>query len=251
MNNHFILAGNGPHRVIALHGWFGSARGWGGLPDAFDQRNFTYAFIDCRGYGGASGRGGDYSMDEVARDTVALADHLGWDRFSLVGHSMGGKAIQQVLLDAPERVRKLVAITPVPASGVPFDAAGWGLFSSAAHDPQARKAIIDMSTGNRLSSFWLDSMVRLSEQNSRPDAVAAYLSAWARSDFSARVAGNAAQIKVIVGETDPGLNAEVMRATYLRWYPHAQLEIIRNAGHYPMYETPVALATSIDSFLGA
>ena len=71
----------------------------------------------------------------IAEDTLALADQLGWNRFALIGHSMGGMAIQQVLADAPERVSALVGITPVPASGVPFDHSGWDFFSAAAGDP--------------------------------------------------------------------------------------------------------------------
>jgi pimeloyl-ACP methyl ester carboxylesterase len=40
-----------------------------------------------------------------------------------------------------------------------------------------------------------------------------------------------------------------MRSTYLAWYPRSELEILENAGHYPMNEVPLALATSIESFL--
>ena len=32
-------------------------------------------------------------------------------------------------------------------------------------------------------------------------------------------------------------------------YPQAQLHVLRNAGHYPMDETPVILATEIERFL--
>ncbi len=50
---------------------------------------------------------------------------------------MSGKAIQQVLVAAPGRVQKLVAVTPVPASGVPFDEQGRALFSGAADTMRA------------------------------------------------------------------------------------------------------------------
>jgi pimeloyl-ACP methyl ester carboxylesterase len=50
-----MSVGHGPRRVIALHGWFGSAHGWGWLPDLIDGDRFTYAFMDYRGYGGRTG----------------------------------------------------------------------------------------------------------------------------------------------------------------------------------------------------
>lgn len=58
-------------------------------------------------------------------------------------------------------------------------------------------------------------------------------------------------MKVIVGEHDLALTAEVMRATWLSHYPNAELEEIPNSGHYPMYETPLALAASVETFLRA
>jgi pimeloyl-ACP methyl ester carboxylesterase len=249
MTNSHIVIGEGPHRVLGLHGWFGSARGWGPFLDCLDRDAFTYAFMDYRGYGGSKSIAGRYTMDEIAADALALADALHWSSFSLIGHSMGGMAIQQVLVDAPARVLKLVAITPVPASGVPFDEHTWAFFASAAGNAEARKAIIDNTTGQRLSDYWLTQMVRHSLENSTTEAFAAYLLAWARTDFSERVRGNEVPIKVIVGANDPALNAEFMQATYMRWYPNATLESIANAGHYPMNETPVLLASSIESFL--
>src|SRR5258706_8480045 len=178
MATNHIRIGKGPNKVIALHGWFGSAGGWGPYAKVLDEERFSYAFMDYRGYGGSKGRAGEFTLQEIAADALALADALGWERFSLIGHSMGGKAGQQVLADAPSRVQKLVAVTPVPASGVPFDEEGWKLFSSAAANPQARKGILDFSTGNRLSAAWLERMVKHSLENSTPQAFAAYLLAW-------------------------------------------------------------------------
>jgi pimeloyl-ACP methyl ester carboxylesterase len=251
MPNTSIQVGNGPIKVIALHGWVGSGAGWGPFMHVLDEKRFTYAFMDYRGYGGSKNIAGEFTMKEIAADTLALADRLGWKQFNLIGHSMGGKAIQHVLADAPARVRRLVAVTPVPAAEVPFDEAGWKLFTSAAKSPEARKAILNFSTGNRLSEAWLDRMLKHSIDNSTEQAFAAYLLAWARGDFSARIKGNPVPVLVIAGEHDAALTADVMRGTYLQWYPNAKLEIMSNAGHYPMDETPVALATTIERFLGA
>ena len=245
-----VTVGSGEHHVLALHGWFGSARGWGALPDYLDPSAYTYAFMDLRGYGGRQQVAGEYTMQEAAGDAVALAAELGWDRFSVIGHSMSGQAIQHVLLQAPGRVRRLVALNPVPATGVPFDDDGWALFSGAAASRDNRFAIIDFTTGGRLPAAFVDHVVQHSLDHSSAEAFGAYLESWAKTDFSEQVKGNPAAVKVIVGEHDPALSAPVMEQTWMRFYPAAELEVIPNAGHYPMFETPAALAASIEEFLG-
>jgi pimeloyl-ACP methyl ester carboxylesterase len=249
MASSYATVGSGDHHVIAVHGWFGSAQGWGAVPDYLDGSAFTYAFMNLRGYGGRKDVAGEFTMAEAAADAIALADELGWDRFSVVGHSMGGKVACQVLLQAPDRVRLVVAVNPVPASGVPFDDEGWALFSGAAGNPGNRAAIINFTTGNRLTPRFIDSVVRHSLEQSTVQAFGAYLPSWARTDFSDRVKGNPARVKVIVGEHDPALGAEVMQQTWLQHFPNAEMTVLANAGHYPMFETPVALVTSVEEFL--
>ena len=249
MPNTAQIVGSGPHKVLCLNGWFGHARGWGPLMHSLDTQHFSYAFMDYRGYGARKGSGGPYTIAQIAHDALALADHLGWQRFSLVGHSMGGLAIQQVLADAPDRVQALVGITPVPAGGVPFDDAGWAFFSSAAKDVGARRAIIDLTTGNKLTGTWLDQMVASSLENADEEAFAAYLTAWAKTNILERVQGKTLPVLVVAGENDPALGPETCKATWLQHYPNARLDVMSNAGHYPMDETPVALATVVEKFL--
>jgi pimeloyl-ACP methyl ester carboxylesterase len=252
MASSHVTVGTGDHHVLALHGWFGSARGWGSLPGYLDNSAYTYVFLDYRGYGERQQVSGDFTMAEAAADALALADELGWDRFSLIGHSMGGKAIHQVLLQAPDRVRKLVAVNPVPATEVPMDEDSWSLFSGAAENAANRAAIIDFTTGSRLTKTFVDQVVRHSLEESTVAAVAAYLQSWAKDDFSATLKpDHGTEVKVIVGATDPAMSAAVMEQTWLVFFPGAELEVLANAGHYPMFETPVALATSIEGFLAA
>lgn len=251
MSSSPVILGSGEHHVLAVHGWFGSSRGWGSLPDYLDGSAYTYAFMDLRGYGDRKEATGQFTMAEAAADALALADELGWDRFSVIGHSMGAKAAHQMLLQAPDRVRRLVGVNPVPAAEVPMGDQTWALFDGAANEPSNRAAIIDFTTGSKLAKSFIDQVVRHSLENSTTQALGAYLLSWAKSDFSRDVKNDlSVPVKVIVGETDPAMSAGVMEQTWLSYFPGAELEILPSAGHYPMFEVPVVLATSIESFLG-
>ncbi|NHQ90660.1 alpha/beta fold hydrolase [Janthinobacterium lividum] len=251
MHNTCHRVGHGPHAVIVLHGWFGDAHAFAPMEAALDGDAFTYVFMDNRGYGGMRGAQGSYSMDEVARDALALADALGFATFSVVGHSMGGMALERLALLAPLRLRKLVAVAPVPCCGVTLDGAARQLFLDASGNVNARRAIINRSTGERLPAVWLDWKAQYSWESADPAAFAAYFLAWSETDFSEEIkaARVALPLLALVGEHDPRFDAALMRRTYLAWYPQARLEVLGNTGHYPMNETPLALAASIEAFL--
>jgi pimeloyl-ACP methyl ester carboxylesterase len=246
-----VLVGQGPTRIIALHGWFGSARGWGMLPDLVDESAYSWAFLDYRGYGARRDEAGEHTIPEIAADALQLADELGWDRFALVGHSMGGSAVLRVYGNAAERVTAVIGISPVPASGVPFDDDSWALFDGAAKNDGNRYAIIDFTTGNRQSKTWIDQMVAFSVANSTRAAFGAYLPSWAKYDFAAELPRPSVPVKAIVGEHDPALGADTMRATWLAHLPGCELDVQANAGHYAMFEAPVATMTSIEKTLAA
>ncbi|GAB2768874.1 alpha/beta fold hydrolase [Streptomyces daliensis] len=245
------LTGEGPHRVIAVHGWFADRSAYAGMLPSLDGQRFRYAFPDLRGYGEARDVPGAHTTAEAAGDVLALADRLGWERFSLVGHSMGAAVAQRVLVAAPERVRRLVGVTPVPAGGVPMEGEQWELFAGAAERPENRRAIIDFTTGGRHPDTWLDNMVRVSLERSDPTAFRAWLDSWALEDFHEDVEGASLPVRLVVGGHDPALSAEVMRATWLRWYRAAELVELPSAGHYPVDETPLELVRAIEDFLRA
>jgi 3-oxoadipate enol-lactonase len=75
-------------------------------------------------------------MADFAGDALALADHLSWQRFALIGISFGGMVAQEVAIAAPDRVTRMVLACT--SSGGP------GGSSSALHEvlslPQAQRA---------------------------------------------------------------------------------------------------------------
>ena len=245
------LHGDGAHKVFAVHGWFADRSAFTPLLPDLDRTAFQYALVDLRGYGAARADSGACTTAEAALDLVELADRLGWRRFSVVGHSMGGAIAQRLLTVAPHRLRRIVGVSPVPASGLDLPPEQWELFADAAHRPENRRAIIDLTTGGRRPAAWLDRMVERSLACSDPKAFRAWLDSWAREDFHDRVEGVPVPALAVAGALDPALSAELLRATWMAWYPRAELHELPCAGHYAMDETPLELIRVVEDFLRA
>ncbi|MES9552889.1 MULTISPECIES: alpha/beta fold hydrolase [unclassified Streptomyces] len=245
------LHGDGPHKVIAVHGWLADRSAYAPVLPDLDLGAFQYAVVDLRGYGEAREAGGSYTTAEGAEDVLALADRLGWERFSLIGHSMGGSVIQRALAAAPERVRRIAGVSPVPASGLPLPPEQWELFAAAAHTPRNRRVILDTTTGGRRPAAWLDRMVSRSVACSEAKAFRAWLDSWAGEDFHEEIEGSPVPALAVVGALDPALSTDVQRATWMRWYPRAELVELPSCGHYAMDETPLDLIRVVEDFLRA
>lgn len=251
MLNGYTQIGNGKNKIMVLHGWFGDSQVFSSIFPYLNSADYSYVFMDYRGYGKSRHIEGDYTMAEISADVLALADSLSWNEFHLIGHSMGGMAIQRVAVDASDRISSCIAVTPVPASGLPFGDEEWDLFTGAASNDELRAMIVNHSVGGRLAKTWIAATVRHSRETSHEKAYAAYARAFIKTDFAHQVQGLATPMHVMIGEYDPNLNQEFMMDTFMQWYPNASLEVLSNCGHYPMQEIPLFFASQIESFLGS
>src|SRR4051812_23437177 len=71
-------------------------------------RAFRVVRFDMRGHGASETPAGEYSIEGLARDALAVADAAGARRFHYAGISLGGMLGMWLGANAPERVEKLV-----------------------------------------------------------------------------------------------------------------------------------------------
>jgi pimeloyl-ACP methyl ester carboxylesterase len=97
--------------VMMLHGFPESHRTWRGLVPLLDDQ-FRLIMPDLRGFGGSDrpSETNAYRTDQGVADVLALADALGIERFSLIGHDIGGVIAWSAAHGHPGRIERLAII---------------------------------------------------------------------------------------------------------------------------------------------
>ncbi len=133
--------------LVFVHGYLGGSAQWAEQSRVFSP-SFRVIAPDLPGYGlnrdleapEEIGAFADYVLDEVRA--------AGIERFHLVGHSMGGMIVQEMVARAPERIDRLVLYGTGPVGLLP------GRFESIAESK--RRVVEDgpEATGRRISATW-------------------------------------------------------------------------------------------------
>ncbi len=116
--------------VLFIHGNFSSATWWEETMVSLPPKYRAIA-PDLRGFGGsdpAAKVNALNGMRDFVDDAIALMDHLGYDRFHLVGNSLGGLVVWWMMADTPER---LISVT-LAGPGSPY---GFGATKDAHGTP--------------------------------------------------------------------------------------------------------------------
>lgn len=97
--------------VVLVCGAGQPAIGWRiEVAPALNAAGLAALVFDSRGMDPSSSPPAPYSVAELADDTLRLADHVGWERFSIAGYSLGGWVAEELALTCPERINAAVFV---------------------------------------------------------------------------------------------------------------------------------------------
>jgi len=239
----------GPGEVILFHhGYTGSHDSW---PPIVEQLRDEYrcVMMDARGAGDSAHPDGGYTIEQYAADVIGLADALGIERFTYVGHSMGGGIGMWLGLEHADRLVRLVLVTPVGSGGI---AVPPGLREAAAklwYDRDADELVRQRIAGAARPE--LVDEVQVKERVDRSLSVSAghYEGSW-DSMVAFRVTDRLGELTtptlMVVGAAD-GL-ARANLEDYLR-LPNATLHVFSRVGHFVPSDVPNEFAAVLRDFM--
>lgn len=109
--------------VIALHGWLDNANSFARLAPRLEGLRIVALDLAGHGYSDHRPPGAGYALADYAHDVLRVAEQLGWQRFALLGHSLGAIISVQLAGALPERVSHMALIDGlIPPTGLEEDA---------------------------------------------------------------------------------------------------------------------------------
>jgi pimeloyl-ACP methyl ester carboxylesterase len=103
--------------LLVHHGYTGSHYSYDDVVPHLAKKYRVFR-MDGRGAGDSEHPATGHTIEQYAADVVGMADHLGLDRFTYMGHSMGGVIGYELGLAHAARLDRLILIAPAPADGV-------------------------------------------------------------------------------------------------------------------------------------
>ena len=211
-------------------------------------KDFDFVVHDARGLGRTEIPSPPYTMADYAADAAALADHLGWSTFRLVGISFGGMVAQEIAVTWPERVERL-ALLCTSAGGEA--GSSYPLHELAVLPPEEAIARGALLLDTRFTPTWLaehpndQALVDLLAQRQaaptteeQQRGIAAQMGARAGHDVSGRLGRITCPTFVAAGRFDgiaPPPNSEAIVARI----PGSELHLY-DGGHAFMAQDPTA-----------
>lgn len=110
---HSKIFGNNPHHLLIFHGLFGMSNNWLAISKALCSK-FTVHIIDLRNHG-ESFHNDSMTFFDLAYDIFNYINYYNLSKFSLLGHSLGGRAVMEYIFNySSQYLCKTIIVDIVP-----------------------------------------------------------------------------------------------------------------------------------------
>jgi 3-oxoadipate enol-lactonase/4-carboxymuconolactone decarboxylase len=212
---------------------------------------FRLLRMDTRGHGASDAPAGDYSLSDLAGDSLAVMTAASVDRAAVCGVSLGGMVAMQLALQAPERVSALI----LACTSAAMDQAVWRARVDTVRS-EGTAAIAEAAMGRFFSERFrrqhpdIVETVRTGLLASSADGYAGCAAAIRDMDLAEQLPSITVPTLVITGSKDVSTPAEGHGDRLVAAIPGATSASLATA-HLPCLEAPAALAGAISDFLDA
>lgn len=203
------------------------------------------AAVDLRGSGASRNAPGPYDLKRFAADLRDLIAALEEGPVVVVGHSMGATVALRLAVDAPQSVRGLVLIAPVPPGGAGFSPKGEAYLRSTVGDAAVARGWLARTFAREPESAVLERLCAVAAKTPRDAALESFES-WAHADFQEETRWIEVLTLVVAPVHDAPENSEQRVAALL---VGARCVVLDNCAHYAIVERPQAIAALIRDFI--
>ncbi len=254
----YSVEGAGEQTVLLVMGLGGRAADWGTRFAAQLAERYRVVRYDNRGVGQSPKAALGYSLSDLAGDAITVLDAVGAKQAHVIGISMGGMIAQLVALEHPERVAKLVLMsTHMGGNSIEqMHPEAQALFDPSMFLRGDAESAMRRTLGVITAPGWLERdpdgfQALVAQAKAAPTHATVFMAqlhALMNSDRSESIRKIAAPTLVVHGCDDKLIRPSNGRELANR-IPGAQLAMLENCGHMPMYEKTNELSSLVLEFL--
>ena len=255
VNLYYELHGDSGEPLVLVHGYTGDISDWRHQIPEF-SRTHRVLVLDLRGHGQSQAPPdrSAYTVLQMSHDLEALAEHVGFDRYHLLGHSMGGAVVQEVALRSPQRLLSLTLHDTAHRFNLNADPAVvmWRDLRFGMAESKGMAAVADMEPVLAPPPHMPGERIEETKERLSRMSVDAFIGAWdgltAWEGTEARAHAIETPTLIIYGDLDMPLLVE-SSLKLAQLIPDATVEVIPETGHSPQWERPALFNAALRGFL--
>jgi branched-chain amino acid transport system permease protein len=244
---HYHEQGTGPEPIVFVHGFISTYSWWLPTLERLSQSDYHAYAVDLRACGESDQIDTGHTVAQHADDLHAFVDALGLERFTLVGHSLGGGISMQYALKHQDRLKALVLVDPLGPSGTTLTPENTAWVNAQQGNPEGIRLLVLGAFATPPTGAYLERLVDEGVRWDRP----IYLGMM--DDMAAvRIADQLGTISVPTlvtwGDKDTVIPFPAIVETFTS-IPGCSLEVWHGVGHSGPIEIPERFTALLTQFM--